>query len=801
MTDDLDILDEESQRVNMWDETDSGILRSVHAYLVWHSGSGFRSSITDKNERSIYLDQLADEASIHASDNGYVMSDDRRVRSLLSLDTQTQHEPGESPVCYLDIQLIESGFVLPFVTPPNLSLEPLKLGYPRYADYAEFKETYKMLAYYIQFYPGEVDYQLMRLQREYLPLANYEFKQDVGSFHFIPPEWRIVGVPCQRDRKLGKLNMAYDVGQVVKLSGQIIEISEKKTTFGVIAWKCKDVNCRQVHFVEQDSFLNTVSKPEPSCGKYQEQQMGESNGCNSKHFIRLPPPMSNAIELQRLTIQEETLENGEARTLKLEIRGALCDTLNAGQGIEVVGVLMTEPVSKGSLLEDKFLLVRSVTEKTDLFSQITVTDSDREEIETFTTSYTLEERMTSIIDWWAGGIHSEDAIKKCIILQQCSGTYNAFSKTGGNIHILLVGDPGTAKTKLLELATALHPQSRFVNAENSTQAGLTGACLQVEDMYTGKKQWALQPGALALTHRDATCAIDELNLYKGDMGDFNTALESGKVYINKVVKGTVKTEASVICGANPDNGNRKKWIRGEQLSYSDQIKLEFTLMQRFAAIYILEDIPDYDRDIKIGFAMTKGITEGEDVDIDDSKLDFIKKYLAVAREFQPKLTPAAQKYIAEEHARKRAENQGGSDALRSHRQVNALSRITTAVAKFDFSKKATMKHVKYAETLMAVTLEEKDPGLMTTGMTQAERELKEKSELEIKTYFGNLTLEEKQINHTLEMIHAKVSEALSGKGWRQPTLLELRQLVYNFADKSSSIEDLGNDRYMILEGE
>ena len=104
-------------------------------------------------------------------------------------------------------------------------------------------------------------------------------------------------------------------------------------------------------------------------------------------------------------------------------------------------------------------------------------------------------------------------------------------------------------------------------------------------MYTGKKQWALQPGSLALTHRDATCAIDELNLYKGDMGDFNTALESGKVYINKVVKEQSR-QTSVICGANPDNGNRKKWIRGEQIPYADQLTLEFTLLPKIRCNFI-----------------------------------------------------------------------------------------------------------------------------------------------------------------------------------------------------------------------
>ena len=289
-----------------------------------------------------------------------------------------------------------------------------------------------------------------------------------------------------------------------------------------------------------------------------------------------------------------------------------------------------------------------------------------------------------------------------------------------------------------------------------------------------------------------------MNLYKGEMGDFNTALESGKVYINKVVKGTVKTEASVICGANPDNGNRKKWIRGEQMPYADQIKLEFTLMQRFAAIFILEDIPDFERDKMIGLAMTKGITEGEDIEVDESRMDFIRKYLTVAREYQPKLTPAAQKYIAETHAQKRADNEGGSDSLRSHRQVNALGRLTTAIAKFDFSKNATMKHVRYAEDILSQTLEEKDPGLITTGKTLAERELEEKCRDHIVEYFDNLTAEEKENRHSLETIHGKVCESLDGKGWRKPSQLEIRQIVHDVAEKSDNIEHMGNDQFIWL---
>ena len=804
MSQDYEILDEESQRVTMWDTTDSGILRSVHAYLLWHSGSGFRETLTDDNERSIYLDRSAEQGSEFAREHGLDLSDQRRERSLLSLDTQTQHEPGESPVCYLDIQLIENGFALPYAKPTHLTLEPLKTGYPRFSDYDEFKTTYKALAYYTQYYPGEVDYQLTRLQREYLPYANYEFKQEVDSFHFKPPEWRILGLPCQRERKISQLNMAHDVGQLVKISGQVIEVSLPKTTYSVVAWKCKDSNCREIHFVEQDSFLNIISKPEPSCGKYSEMQIGESNGCNSKHFIRQPPPMSNAVELQRLTIQEETLENGEARSVKLEVRGSLTDTMSAGQGVEIVGVMMTEPVAKGSLLEDKFILVRSVTEKTDLFSQLHVSETDREMISTFKETNTLDDRMNQIIGWWAGSLYGEETIKKAIILQSCGGTTNEYSRTGGNFHILLVGDPGTAKTKLLELAADLHLQSRFVNAENSSQAGLTAACQQVEDMYTGKKQWALVPGALALTHADAVCAIDELNLYKGDMGDFNSALESGKVFINKVVKGTVKTESSVICGANPENGNKKKWIHGDDtLPFADQIELEFTLMQRFGGIFILQDTPNLETDYNISIAMTKGVTEGEDIIKDNTQLDFVRKYLALAREYQPKLTPAAQKYIATEHARKRNENEFGSDSLRSHRQVNSLTRLATAVAKFDFSQKATMVHVKYAEDILAESLEEKDPNLLTTGKTQAETNIENRANELIELYFNNLTAEQQGKTHTVADIHAFVAESMpASKGWREVSTNEISKYATALAEKvGNSVETISEGKFMLLGGE
>ena len=84
--------------------------------------------------------------------------------------------------------------------------------------------------------------------------------------------------------------------------------------------------------------------------------------------------------------------------------------------------------------------------------------------------------MELFIHSWAGHIYAASDIKKAIVLQHCrSPAEERFGHRSG-IHILIVGDPGTAKSKFLGLSTKLTPGSRYVSADNATQAGLTGAC-------------------------------------------------------------------------------------------------------------------------------------------------------------------------------------------------------------------------------------------------------------------------------------------------------------------------------------
>ena len=148
------------------------------------------------------------------------------------------------------------------------------------------------------------------------------------------------------------------------------------------------------------------------------------------------------------------------------------------------------------------------------------------------------------------------------------------------------------------------------------------------------------------------------------------------------------------------------------------------MLQRFTRIFALEDTPRSEKDEKVAQAMLRGVSKSRTKIVEEAlSMPFMTKYLAIARSQNPLLTDKAANYIAKEHARKRQEGKEDSDDLRSHGQVNALWRLSSAIAKFELATDVDLEHIAIAEKILAETLEEKDPGLLTTGATKADREM------------------------------------------------------------------------------
>tara|TARA_B100000029_G_scaffold241014_2_gene238230 strand:+ start:19113 stop:21545 length:2433 start_codon:yes stop_codon:yes gene_type:complete len=722
--------------------------RSVLAYLMYHSGYIYTEDPgTDSTMRANIIDDNGSSA-IKRLEELDIPIVEHRINAVSSIRKQITLSPKRAvPICYIDVDAINSEVILPVKQPSDTIIStPQEIAATgvTFEDYKDFRDSYNRLASYIVSAPKSVLFWFQRFESLFLNIADPRL-EEWSKFHKIRPEWRFINPPMHTFRDFEALSKAGDVGRLVSIHGQVVEKGDVKTVLTHIAFRCItkntfDVECGTIQLVEQDVERGEMVKPS-KCYHCEAQK---------PKFVKLDSQESKSEAIQRLTIQQEQVSS-DSKQIMVELRGDLCDTIEAGTAVSLVGMMRLEPMTKNGLICSHYILVSSIGEKTSSSAEINLTKKDLEEIQAFEDSVDIEEKMDLVTKGWAGHIHGVEEIKKAFTLVAVGGTANEQFGLRPQMHSLIIGDPGTVKSKLLDAVRKIVPGSRITDASAATGAGLTGACVQQEDLYTNKKRWVIQPGEIPLTPEGAICAIDELNLYKYDLGDVNLAMESGMVVISKVVKGRLPVKCAIIAAANPDSKHAKRKKFNKMLPLNEQIDMDFTLLQRFDMVFIILDTANEDKDKKIARAMLKGVVVEEDETIissNDITIDvpFIIKLLEVCRNREAKLSKKAADYIVTQHAKKRSEATTDEE-LRSHRQVAALYRLTIAAAKFDGVNVATLKHVKFAEDIMSHTLQEQDPAAMEGGLTQSDRSVRERvAETFVKLIGDGFMLNDREFN-------------------------------------------------------
>ena len=704
------------------DTQDREVKESVVAYLMWHSGEILNKAVhPDRQARANRIDALGERAIDAFRTPDDIRVDSRRTLATKSIFTQSCVSREKNPnsiVCYLDAEMIMSGAMIPLVnlddsfslaTPPELG----EVGF-NFSSFEDFRTKYIQLGTYLVTDPMTVITMFEHLQNLFLEksIVNYN---TLSTFHTIVPHWNVVGAPEQCERTFDSLS-SYDTGKVVKIQGQVSEVGDTMVVYTKIAFRCNtnvpdddgnktDRKCNKINLQPQNPEEGVVSKPQ------------QCSACQGKELNKLDSDKSRIEPIQRIQMQEVNISE-EPKAIMVELRGNLTDLITAGSTIEITGIVRLSPLTKGGIMNSMYILGQSLRIVSEEAFTLVISDEDEVAIKDFVDTWTLEERMEELCSAWIGHIKLEDqeAIKYALMLQAIGSSQTPFGHRTA-IHIMIAGDPGTAKTLLLLAMQKILPASRYLDASGATAVGLTAAAEQIEDFYTGKKRWGLKPGIIPLTPKDAICSIDEFNLYKGDFGDINTALESGKIYkTTGPVKGILDAPASILAGSNPMAGEKKKFVTGEGMSFTNQIGMDLPQLQRFDLIYVLLDEADYDRDRDIAMSILgSGANTMSSVD-----LPFVQRYIALSKRVEPEFTEQAREYIAERHAKKREAEKG--DYMRSHRLVPALQRLALATARFDFSDKVTLEHVKYAEKICAASINEEDPGLLTGAVDKESRQ-------------------------------------------------------------------------------
>ncbi|MAG10802.1 AAA family ATPase, partial [Candidatus Pacearchaeota archaeon] len=268
-------------------------------------------------------------------------------------------------------------------------------------------------------------------------------------------------------------------------------------------------------------------------------------------------------------------------------------------------------------------------------------------------------------------------------------------KSRGDIHILLIGDPGVAKSVTLNFMANISPKGRYVVGKSASGAGLTATV--VRDEYL--RGWSLEAGAMVLSNKGLVC-IDELEkMDPSDRSAMHEAMEQQTVTISKAnVQATLRAETSVLAAANPKFGRFDPYQ-----SIAQQIDIPPTLINRFDVIFTLRDIPDRENDQKIAtHVLTEHQKEGEAMLI---PRELFRKYVAYSKQrIKPKLSDEAVEEIKKFYVDLRNRPIASESALRpipiSARQLQALIRMAEASAKLKLKKQVTVNDSRIAIELM-----------------------------------------------------------------------------------------------------
>ena len=350
--------------------------------------------------------------------------------------------------------------------------------------------------------------------REYAEevLRLYDLPADVSlgrahvRLHHLPDNIDIRGIRVHDDH----------IGKLVSVQGIVRKATDVRPKVTEAAFECQ--RCGTMTYIPQ------------SDGGFQEPH--ECQGCERQGPFRVNFDQSEFVDSQKLRIQEspEGLRGGETpQSLDVDIVDDITGQVSPGDHVTCVGVLHIEQVQQGnekSAIFDLYMDGVSIAIEDEEFEDMDITDEDRREIIALSERDDIYEAM---VDSIAPAIYGYEEEKLAMILQLFSGVTKHLpdgSRIRGDLHMLLIGDPGTGKSQMISYIEHIAPRSVYTSGKGSSAAGLTAAA--VRDDFGDGQQWSLEAGALVLADK-GIAAVDELDKMDCVTGDTLVTLADGRV--------------------------------------------------------------------------------------------------------------------------------------------------------------------------------------------------------------------------------------------------------------------------------
>lgn len=501
--------------------------------------------------------------------------------------------------------------------------------------------------------------------------------------------FRIVGLP--RRYKTSELRSDH-ISRLIALEGLVRTVTEVRPKVVSAAFECQ--RCGHLFYKEQTT------------SKFQEPYDCPNDACDRRGPFKLLLDRSRFVDAQNVRVQEspEELRGGEQpQTLDVQLEDDLSGIIYPGDRVVINGVLRsyqrTTQTGKSTYF-DLFLEGNSVEMMEQEFEEIDIKPEDERLIRELASDPLIYDKVRRSI---APSIYGYEEVKEALGLQLFSGVSKGLpdgTRIRGDIHILLVGDPGIAKSQLLRYISKLSPRGIYTSGKSSTSAGLTATAVKDE---LGDGRWTIEAGALVLADKGIAC-IDEMDKMRSeDRSALHEAMEQQTISVAKAgVMATLKSRCALLAAANPKFGRFDKFE-----GIAQQINLSPALMSRFDLIFVLTDEPSDARDSMIAHHIGQTTYAGEIASRGDRSREeleavmevirpaiepeVLRKYIAYARKnVFPVLTPEARGRLEGYYVSLRKQGQDSNKPVPvTARQLEALFRLSESSARLRLSDEIT----------------------------------------------------------------------------------------------------------------
>ncbi len=296
---------------------------------------------------------------------------------------------------------------------------------------------------------------------------------------------------------------------------------------------------------------------------------------------------------QKVTLQESPGSVPPGRVPRYKdviLLSDLIDIAKPGEEIEVTGIysnsVETFTLAKrgGFPIFSTQIEANHVLKQESRMSAHALTDADKVELQNMARDPRIAKRIIASI---APSIYGHKHIKQCVAMALfggCAKDVNGKHRIRGDINVLMLGDPGTAKSQVLKYCEQTAPRAVYTTGKGASAVGLTAAVHR--DPLT--KEWTLEGGALVLADK-GVCLIDEFDkMTEQDRTSIHEAMEQQSISVSKAgIVTSLQARCSVIAAANPIGGRYDA-----TLTLAENVELTDPILQRFDCLCVVQDMVD-----------------------------------------------------------------------------------------------------------------------------------------------------------------------------------------------------------------